>query len=169
MDYSRKLINKTRKLGLTVMEMAFCDLVGAGWDTNDAYMAAFHKGATMDEAYLTKCVLSLLQKQQIIAQIDVAKGEKKDRKTKKAKERNEENGFSTDIISKEKMLQELFEAKEGMDVGSKEWLDTQKMIADITRMKQDEVKTEDTTIHYFLPLKCPECPLFIKHNKKGED
>ena len=166
MDFTKKLLNKTKKLHLSVMELAFCELVGAGWESSDAYMAAFHKGATMGEDYLMKIISELLEREDIQAQIGQSKDDKKARKTQKAKEKIEDEGFSVDNVSKEKMLRELFEAKEGMDIGSKEWLDTQKMIADITRMKQDEVKTEDTTIHYFLPLKCPECPLFIKNGGK---
>lgn len=166
MDYTKKLLNKVKRLRLSVMDLAFCELVAAGWEPNDAYMAAYHKGATMDDAYLSSVVSELLGKNEIMAQIGQSKDDKKARKTQKAKEKIEDEGFSVDNVSKEKMLRELFEAKEGMDIGSKEWLDTQKMIADITRMKQDEVKTEDTTIHYFLPLKCPECPLFIKNGGK---
>ena len=53
-----------------------------------------------------------------------------------------------------------------MTFGSKEWLDTNKMIADITRMKQEEVKTEDNTVHYFIPLTCHKCSLYINNKKK---
>lgn len=168
MDYSKKLINKTKKLHLSVMELVFCELLGSGWDSKDAYMAAFHKGTTLDSGYLEGLISKLLDKPEILEQAGLAKEEKKAKKVQKTKEKVEEGGFSVDNVSKEKMLRELFEAKEGMDVGSKEWLDTQKMIADITRMKQDEVKTEDTTIHYFLPIKCPECPLFIKNGGKSK-
>ena len=69
-------------------------------------------------------------------------------------------------ISKEAMLKDLAKARKKMTFGSKEWLDTNKMIADITRMKQEEVKTEDNTVHYFIPLTCHKCSLYINNKKK---
>ena len=58
-------------------------------------------------------------------------------------------------MSNENMLDDRQTAKQKMTVGTKEWLDTNKLIVDVTRMKQDEVVNEETTIHYFLPVQYP--------------
>ena len=34
------------------------------------------------------------------------------------------------------------------------------------RMKQEEVKTEDNTVHYFIPLTCHKCSLYINNKKE---
>ena len=69
-------------------------------------------------------------------------------------------------LSKEHQLKELLIAKSKQPVGSKEWLDIKKMIADITQAKKEEIQTEDNTIHYYLPIGCLSCELYQKAHKK---
>ena len=40
-------------------------------------------------------------------------------------------------------------------VGSTEWIQTKKLIIDVTRMKNEEVKKEDNTVHHYLPIDYP--------------
>lgn len=70
-----------------------------------------------------------------------------------------------EALSKDNMLKDLYYARKKMKRGSKEWLDVNKMIADITRMKQEEVKTEDRTVHFYVPLTCHRCSLYKKSKK----
>jgi len=45
-------------------------------------------------------------------------------------------------------------------------------IADLTNAKKEETVKEDTTVHYFLPLKCSSCSLkqeFDAINNKDKD
>lgn len=58
-------------------------------------------------------------------------------------------------MSKEGMLYELQTAKNEKVKGSKEWIEINKMIIDVTRMKQDDVQTENNTIHHYLPVHYP--------------
>ena len=64
-------------------------------------------------------------------------------------------------------LKDLLIAKSKMRFGSKEWLDATKLIADLQQMKKEIVEDEDTTIHYYLPLNCRNCELYIKANSKN--
>lgn len=41
------------------------------------------------------------------------------------------------------------------------------MIADITQIKKDEIKEEDTTVHFYLPLSCNNCSLYLAAKKKA--
>ena len=43
-----------------------------------------------------------------------------------------------------------------------------KQIADLQRMKQDENKDEADLIHFYLPLKCHACELYIQNKRKQE-
>lgn len=69
--------------------------------------------------------------------------------------------------TKEETLKDLLIAKSKMRFGSKEWLDATKLIADLQQMKKEIVEDEDTTIHYYLPLNCRNCELYIKANSKN--
>lgn len=42
-------------------------------------------------------------------------------------------------------------------------------LADLQQMKKDPVEDEeDTTVHYYLPLSCHQCSLYIANKKKNE-
>ena len=66
--------------------------------------------------------------------------------------------------SKEQILKNLVIAQRKQKLGSPEWQKTVAMIGDFTRIKQDELQTEDTTVHFFIPANypnsCAECLLF---------
>ena len=57
--------------------------------------------------------------------------------------------------SKEKILSDLLKARALTKASSKEWIDITAKIADYARIKQDEIKEEDSTIHYFIPVNYP--------------
>lgn len=42
-------------------------------------------------------------------------------------------------------------------------------LADMAGMKKDEVKDEDNTVHYYLPLSCYQCELYVAHQKKNKE
>lgn len=66
--------------------------------------------------------------------------------------------------SKEQILTDLIVARRKMKEGTKEWTEQTRLIAEYARIKQDELQTEDTTVHYFLPLNyptnCQSCEIF---------
>lgn len=73
--------------------------------------------------------------------------------------------------SKEQILADLVIARRRMKEGSKEWGDYTKMIGDFAKIKQDELQTEDSTCHFFLPVNYPhgkeDCLLFKNGLCKG--
>lgn len=66
--------------------------------------------------------------------------------------------------SKEQILTDLVIARKRMKEGTKEWTEQTKLIAEYARIKQDELQTEDTTCHFYLPVNYPhgkeDCFLF---------
>lgn len=71
-------------------------------------------------------------------------------------------------LSKENQLRKLIAARKKYDgkEGCKEWIDLTKMIADITQIKKDEIK-EDTTTHFYLPISCNNCSLYLAAKKNA--
>lgn len=74
--------------------------------------------------------------------------------------------------SKEKILSDLLKARNLTKPSSKEWIDITSKIADYARIKQDEIKEEDTTIHYYLPVNypktCKECLIWQNGKAIGQ-
>lgn len=79
---------------------------------------------------------------------------------KKAKNENADELTQEELIkatSKEEILRNLVIAQRKQKFGSPEWQKTTAMIADYSKIKQDEIDTENNVIHYFIPLSMPRC------------
>lgn len=93
---------------------------------------------------------------------------------KKAKNENSDELTQEELIkatSKEEILRNLVIAQRKQKLGSPEWQKTTAMIADYSKIKQDELQTEDTTCHFYLPINYPtgknDCLLFKNGLCKG--
>lgn len=156
-----ELSPKTRKVAraaqLSCEELAFADLVAVGWDETDAFLLVFRKGSTWIKKALNDEVAKLLANENVKQRIADTRRvlSEKQKEAIKQTSRKERNAVVDTAMSKEQMLYDLQTAVAGMSPGSKEWLDTKKLIVDVTRMKQDEVAKDDSTIHYFLPVQYP--------------
>lgn len=154
---SQKVTKLSRQFKLSPEEMAFADLCAVGWEPEDAWAIALRKGFTWKKSQFRDEVAQLRDKDQVKERIDNVRAVLRTKQVEKVKKatNNERQNVITQALSKEQMLFDLQTALTGMAIGSKEWLDTKKLIIDVTRMKQDEVKEEDNTIHYFLPVHYP--------------
>lgn len=156
-EVSQKTEKLCKSLKLTPNQLVFADLISVGWEPADAYIAAYHQGATWTKAALKREVDKLMEYEFVKNRIDenhnVLSQRQKDSVVNTAKK--EINNIVNSAMSKEQMLYDLQTAKAKQPVGSKEWIDINKMIIDVTRMKQDEVQTENNTIHHYLPVHYP--------------
>lgn len=150
-----------KKYGLTIQQMVYGTLVRAGWNKADAYMSAFGESVTVSKEWVAEQVSSLDADEKVNNFINEEINEKK------AAKKEEKDLLLS--LSKEETLKELARARNACTVGSKEWLDINKQIIEVNQLKKEEIKTEDTTIHYFLPLQCSSCPLYIARKKEGDD
>lgn len=156
-ELSQKTQKIYKSLKLTAESLAFADLCAVGWEPQDAYIVAFRKGATWVKRALKEEVEKVLQSQPVqdrIAETRHVLSERQKDAIRQTANKERSKVIET-ATSKENMLYDLQTAKLGMTVGSKEWLDTNKLIVDVTRMKQDEVQMEDNTIVYHLPVHYP--------------
>lgn len=93
---------------------------------------------------------------------------------KKVKNENSEELTAEELAkatSKEQILTDLVIARRRMKEGTKEWTEQTRLIAEYARIKQDELQTEDTTCHFYLPINYPtgknDCILFKNGLCKG--
>lgn len=154
---SPKTSKEAKAAKLSPDQLAFADLVATGWPPEDAWAVAIRKGVTWKKSALKEEIeqlhLSPAVQERIESTRNVLSTRQKEAVEKATK--SERDKVITRAMSKENMLFNLQTALDSMKVGSKEWIDTSKMIVDVTRMKQDEVKQDDETIHYFLPVAYP--------------
>jgi len=154
---SQKTNRLARQYKLKPQELAFADLVAVGWEPEDAWAAAIREGITWTKTARAKAISELSEDERVKNRVDSVRAVL--RKNQVEALRNVTNKERKDVVSeamsKENMLYDLQTALTKMSIGSKEWLDTKKMIIDVTRMKQDEVKDDESTVHYFLPVQYP--------------
>lgn len=154
---SKKTESIRKGLKLTAEQLVFADLIAVGWDSCDAYIMAFRKGATWVKKALKDEVEKLMASESIknrVSEIQSVLSERQKEAIKQTSKKDRNSVVDT-AMSKEQMLYDLQTAKATMTVGSKEWLDTNKLIVDVTRMKQDEVAQDDSTKHFYLPYRYP--------------
>ena len=149
---------KAKALGMKdVRYYIYASLRGTGISMRDAWSIAFQgQGLNWDKAILERemnKLESLESVQKRIAEDSVTP---------------EELAKAT---SKEQILKDLVVVKGKYKPGSKEWTEAVKMIADYNKIKQDEMQSEDTTCHFYLPINYPrgreDCYLFKNGLCKG--
>lgn|GEM_PF-937753 len=155
---STKTSKLARQYRLRPQDLAFADLVAVGWEPEDAWAAAVREGVTWAKAARAKAIAALVNTENVQNRISDVRSVLRKNQVEAVKNATEKDrkAVVSDAMSKENMIYDLQTAIGKMAVGSKEWIDTKKMIIDVTRMKQDEVKDEEKTIHYFLPVNYPD-------------
>lgn len=151
---------KAKNYGMKSPEyLIYADLRSAGWSQRDAWMVAFQgTGLSWDKAELEREMNKLESLDSVKKRIADNQG-----KAIEDKLSPEELAKAT---SKEQILTDLVVARKKMKEGTKEWTEQTRLIAEYARIKQDELQTEDTTVHFYLPCNFPtgknDCLLFKK-------
>ena len=166
-DVSSKINKVARNYRLTPEQLAFADLVTQGWPEEDAWTVAIRTGAawnrTAYKAEVAKLLASEAVQQRIAENKNVLRQSQIDRIQQDMKDNQDE--LLELATNKEKKLIELQSILKDLKPGSTEYNKVNDQIINISRMKQNEVKTDDKTIHYYLPVAyptgCQDC-LFSK-------
>ena len=133
--------------------LCYAAMRAAGIGINDAWNLTFQNaGLTWDKNRLK----AEQQKLENLEGVQLFISElKKERENKSQIEEISADDLAK-ATSKEAILSDLLKARKLVKQNSKEWLYMTAKIADYARIKQDEIKEEDTTIHYYLPVNYPK-------------
>lgn len=169
------------KIKLTQQEQAFADLIAVGWKLKDAWEFCIGTGKTWATAALKAEQEKLLNADRIQERINTTKSvlsqaqlvEYKNKQMREETKADKKEGkFTNSIVervtNKSEMIKDITLARDSYAPGSTEWIKLNQQIIEVTQMKKDEVKTEDNTIHYYLPLSCNECPLHMEFEAKKQ-
>lgn len=69
-------------------------------------------------------------------------------------------------LSKEGQLKMYLSIMNNTKKGSKEWFEASKRIDEIMQFKKEEIQEEEQYTHYYLPLSCKQCALYLNAQKK---
>lgn len=152
---------KAKALGMKdVRYYIYASLRGTGLSIRDCWSIAFQgQGLNWDKATLEREMNKLEALESVQKRIAEVQGK---RAENASDELTQEELIKA--TSKEEILRNLVIAQRKQKFGSPEWQKTTAMIADYSKIKQDEIDTENNVIHYYLPLSlprtCSECILF---------
>lgn len=151
-----------KKYGMAdVRYLIYANLRAVGMSIRNSWMVAFNgTGINWDKNTLEREMNRLESHDSVQKRINDIQG--------KLHDENKEEQLSAEELaretSKEKILADLIKSRRKYKEGSKEWTEQTKLIAEYSRIKQDDIQTEDTTVHMFLPArypnKCSECLLY---------
>ena len=156
-EVTQKTAKLAKRYKLSPEQMAFADLIAVGWEPEDAWAMAIRKGVTWSRKALKEEISQLSLNPAIRQRIDDTQAVLKKNQIEAVKNTSskEQQMLIDSAMSKEQMLYDLQSALKGKDAGSSEWLKIKQLIVDVTRMKQDEIKDENVTIHHYLPVDYP--------------
>ena len=139
----------------------YASLRGSGMTMRDCWAIAFQgEGFNWPKDTLEREMNKLEALESVQTRIAEVQG-------KKAKNENADELTQEELIkatSKEEILRNLVIAQRKQKFGSPEWQKTTAMIADYSKIKQDEIDTENNVVHYYIPLSmprwCEDCIIF---------
>lgn len=139
----------------------YASLRGSGMSMRDSWAIAFQGyGFNWSKGELEREMNKLESLESVQNRIAEVQG-------KKAKNENVDELSPEELAkatSKEQILKDLVLAQRKAKYGSPEWLKIVASIAEYNKIKQDEIQTEDTTCHFYLPVNYPtgknDCILF---------
>ena len=156
LKYSTRFKGENKRLFITAQHRAVADLMIMGWTPNDAYIAVgLYNAAFSDEYNNTQ---NMQKKERAIA-----RGYKKSVPASIGTD-EEEKAKTSSFRSKDEVIDALVETVG--DLRGKEKADVLMKIADLQQMKKEEVIEEDNTVHFYLPISCKICELYLKAKKR---
>lgn len=146
----------------------YASLRGSGMSVRDSWAVAFQgEGFNWPKDTLEREMNKLESLESVQTRIAEVQGKKA--KNESADELSPEE--LAKATSKEQILTDLVIARRRMKEGTKEWTEQTRLIAEYARIKQDELQTEDSTVHFYLPINYPtgknDCLLFKNGLCKG--
>jgi hypothetical protein len=168
LDITSKTQKTARQFHINAEQLAFADLVAVGWPIEDAWTVAIRKGATWNRKAQQEAQETLLKNEGVQQRIDDVQSVLAQKQTDRIREKMSEDkkGLLERATNKEQKLIELQTLIEngGLKPGSTEYNKINDQIIQVSQMKKDDIKTEDNTKHFFLPVNYPtSCENCIIH------
>lgn len=150
-EAKKRLIELMRKYNLTKQEVLLAHLIASKISYGDAFECIFKSSANDKELACKRYLTGRPQIEVLIEALETGESDK----AIEDKMRPKLDGV--DLRTKDGVLSAL-EAELGNVVDPKQRTDIIGKIADLQRMKNEEDKQTRELIHYYLPLRCEECP-----------
>ena len=157
MDYTKRQKDESQSYGLTVQERAMADLIAMGWKQMDAFLMTQEANPAMSAIWHKKRLYEITSKEVFRDYLS------KSMAVKKKNDEEVEKAMPDEMMTKEEVATELMKTARSLSIKDPKRADVLMKYADLTQMKKAEEQTEDNTIHFYMPLTCKQCQLWLKH------
>lgn len=160
MDFSKGYKSECRREAIEVQERVMADLMAIGYKSADAYVAAFGYQVNLSDDYLKGEMERIISKQNFNKYFN-----KSQHRIEKRMDKLHEEEEKIELIDKDQVLKEILALAYKLPKNDPKRIEMLMKYADLQQMKKDEVKDEDTTVHYYLPLSCYNCSLYLEEKR----
>ena len=158
MELSSNKKAEAKKLGCSVNELVFADLLSVGYSDLDAYIIAFPEDAILSVQVKQANKKKIMDKMSFIELCETRK------KTNTNTLAFSGNSKDIELIDNEKTAKEILKIANLMPEGSKERGEMFMKYADLTRKNDTATDELVDSMHFYFPIKCNQCPLFDSYN-----
>ena len=169
LDYSRKFKTECNKAKLDPQVRAMAELMVQGWSAQDSFIAVGFNKPSLSDDYNKQQIEKLITDNDFVSYMESRRKAIKRGILKQYEPdtEEEEEKVQVKLLSKEEVLQEALQTAMLLPKNDPKRVDVLMRFADLAQMKKEEIKEEDTTIHYYLPLSCHNCSLYLANKKKN--
>lgn len=158
MELSSNKKAEAKRLGCTVNELVFADLLSIGYSDLDAYIIAYPDDAILPIQMKQQNKKKVMDKMSFMELCETRK-----------KTNTNTLAFSGDtkdveLIDNETTAKEILKIANRMPEGSKERGEMFMKYADLTRKNDTATDEVVDSMHFYFPVKCYQCPLFDAYN-----
>lgn len=171
LDYSRKFKTECNKAKLDPPIRAMAELMVQGWSPQDAFIAVGLNKPALSDEYNKQQIEKHITDPEFTVYMESRRKAIKRGILKQYEPDTEEDTERTQVklLSKEEVLQEALQTAMLLPKNDPKRVDVLMRFADLAQMKREEIKEEEQLIHYYLPLTCNNCSLYLaSKKKKGE-
>lgn len=167
LDYSRKFKTECSKAKLDPQVRAMAELMVQGWTPQDAFIAVgFYKPALSDEYNKSQIEKYITDSDFNVYMEARRKAIKRGILKTSVSQEDDEEQINIPLLDKESVLKEMIKSAMSLPVNDVNRINILQKYSELQQMKKDEVKEEETLIHYYLPLTCNNCSLYMAAKAK---
>ena len=166
MDFSKLVKSEASSYGLTIQQKAMADLMAMGWKQQDAFLLSHDLNPAYSDGWHKRQIADIMEKEQwkdYYSRVETIR-KKSERMTQIESASFQENAFTKDEVANE-----LIRTIRSLPVSDPKRADVLMKYADLTQMKKADDNSDDKTVHFYLPLSCKQCELYLEHKKKRKN
>lgn len=166
MNFTKGFKTENNKLALSPQERALADLCLAGWKEQDAYVLIYGMNPAYSDEW-HKAKIKQITNDENYAKYIQRSQKKAERKAAREEQKAATTETTADIrmLDKDSVLRELLYTINSLPVDDPKRADVLMKYADLTQMKKEEVVKEDKTVHFYLPISCKNCELYLARQR----